>query len=87
MEKIFEIVGLNKIATVDKKRKDYLYKNKYQISLDEVKNLGFFIEIEVKKYDKSINEEYDDLLLISKDLGLDLSKIDKRGYPYYFLDR
>lgn len=87
LNKIFEILGLEKIAVVDKIRKTYIYLDKYEIVLDEVKQLGFFIEIEVKKYEKTIIEEYDELLKIAKKLNLDLNKIDKRGYPYYFVDK
>lgn len=87
LRKIFRILDLEKIAIVDKTRKNYRYLDKYEISLDIVKDLGYFIEIEVKKYDKSILEEYNDLLLLAKQLKLDLNKIDRRGYPYYLLDK
>lgn len=55
--------------------------------MDYVKELGYFIEIEVKKYDKDILYEYDDLLKLARSFALDLDKIDKRGYPYYLLKR
>ena len=41
---------------VDKKRKTYLYLDKYEIALDYVQDLGYFIEIEVKKYKKDITK-------------------------------
>ena len=52
-----------------------------------LKNWAFFIEIEIKKYDKSLLEEYDNLLKVAKDLNLDLNNIDKRGYPYYLINK
>lgn len=64
-----------------------MYQDKYEISLDYVKELGYFIEIEVMKYDKDILYEYDDLLKLARSFALDLDKIDKRGYPYYLLKR
>lgn len=85
MDKIFNVLGLKKIAVVDKQRKIYLYLNKYEISLDYVKKLGFFIEIEVKKYDKSPVDEYSDLLKLIKEFDLNLDNIDNRGYPYHII--
>ena len=85
LDKIFNILGLEQIAVVDKKRKTFLYLNKYEIALDYVQKLGYFIEIEVKKYSKTPIEEYDELLKLAKSLNLNLDKIDKRGYPYHMI--
>lgn len=85
LDKIFGILGLEQIAVVDKIRNTYIYLNKYEVALDYVKELGYFIEIEVKKYTRSAMEEYDLLLKIVKDLKLDLDHIDKRGYPYHII--
>ena len=87
LDKIFKILGIEQIALVDKTRITYFYLNKYEIALDYVKELGYFIEIEIKKYDKSALEEYDDLITLSKSLNLNLSNIDKRGYPYHIIAR
>jgi len=78
LDKIFNILGLEKIATVDKVRNTYNYLNKYEVALDKVKNLGYFIEIEVKNYTNSAIEEYNKLLKVAKDLNLNLNNIDKR---------
>lgn len=85
MDKIFNVLGVEQIAIVDKTRITYFYLNKYEVALDYVKELGYFIEIEIKKYDKSVLEEYDELINISKRLDLNLSNIDKRGYPYHII--
>ena len=85
LEKIFKVLDLEKIVVVDKKRKTYLYLNKYEIALDSVKNLGYFIELEVKNYTKDPIDEYSDLLKLAKSLKLNLDNIDKRGYPYHLL--
>ncbi len=86
LNKIFDKIGLEKIAVVDKIRKTYYYLDKYEVALDIVKNLGFFVEIEVKKYEMSADKEYDKLLRIIKGLNLNLDNQDRRGYPYYFLN-
>ncbi len=71
---------------MEKTRKTYLYLDKYEVALDYVKNLGCFIEIEVKKYAEDAMQEYDALLKVAKDLNLNLDCIDKRGYPYYIIE-
>lgn len=85
LDKIFKILGLEEIAVVNKVRNTYLYLNKYEIALDYVKELGYFIEIEVKTYDESAMKEYDKLIKLAKDLHLNLDDIDKRGYPYHII--
>lgn len=85
LDKIFKILDLEEIAVVDKRRKTYFYLDKYEVALDYVEKLGYFIEIEVKKYDASALEEYDKLLKLAKDFKLNLDHIDKRGYPYHFI--
>lgn len=87
LDKIFKIIGLEIIAFVDKTRIKYMYMNKFEFSLDYIKELGYFVEIEIKHYDKSIMEEYDNLLKLAKNLGLNLNNIDKHGYPYYLIEK
>lgn len=85
LDKIFHVLVLEKIAVVDKKRKSFFYLDKYEIALDYIQKLGYFIEIEVKKYSKGPLEEYDDLIRVAKSLNLNLDNIDKRGYPYHII--
>jgi len=87
LEKIFQALNLEKIALVDKMRKTYFYLDKYEVALDKVEKLGYFIEIEIKKYETSLEEEYDKLLKVAKNMGINLDNIDKKGYPYYLLDK
>ena len=83
--KIFKALGLEEIAIVDKVRTTYLYLNKYEVALDFVNDLGYFIEIEVKKYDDDAAKEYDNLLKLAQKLDLNLNNIDKKGYPYHII--
>ena len=78
LKKIFDSIGLTKITIVNKNRKIYDYLDKYEVSLDKVDNLGYFIEIEVKKTINDYLEEYDNLLKISKNLGLNLNNIEQK---------
>lgn len=85
LDRIFNVLGLEKIVVVDKQRKTYYYLDKYEIAFDYVKELGYFIEIEVKNYSKDPIEEYNDLLNLARDLNLSFDNIDKRGYPYHLI--
>lgn len=85
LDRIFEVLGLEKIAVVNKVRKTYYYLNKYEVALDYVDNLGYFIEIEVKQYDEDAIKEYDELIKVARNLHLNLKNVDKRGYPYHII--
>ncbi len=85
LERIFRILGLEKIAVVNKVRNTYDFLDKYEVALDYVEGLGHFIEIEVKNYDETAINEYDKLLKVAKNLNLNLNNIDKRGYPYHII--
>lgn len=85
LDKIFKVLGLEQIIVVDKNRITYLYLDKYEIALDYVEKLGYYVEIEVKKYTSSPIQEYDELLKIAKKLNLNLNNIDKYGYPYHLI--
>ena len=87
MIKIFDSIGLKKITEVKKKRYIYSYQNKYEISLDKVDNLGYFIEIEVKGTINNYFEEYDNLLKNSKNLGLNLNNIEQKRYPQLMINK
>lgn len=80
LDKIFKILGLEEFAVVKKIRNTYLYLDKYEVALDYVENLGYFVELEVKKYTEDIKKEYDALLSIIKDLNLSLHNIEKESY-------
>lgn len=56
IQKIFGVLNLKKLSTVDKVRKIWRYKD-YEISLDKIKNLGDFIEIEYKGKNKKVNPD------------------------------
>ena len=86
LKKIFDFIGLKKITEVKKERKIYFYKDKYEISLDKVDSLGYFIEIEVKGTIKNYLDEYDNLLMNSKNLGLNLNNIEQKRYPQLMIN-
>lgn len=79
---ILEHIDLQIKGEINKTREKYLYKNKYEVSFDEVENIGRFVEIEVKKY-TSYEEEYNELFKLLNDLHIDLKSIDKKRYIDY----
>ena len=79
---ILEHIDLQIKGKINKTREKYLYKNKYEVSFDEVENIGRFVEIEVKKY-TSYEEEYNELFKLLNDLHIDLKSIDKKRYIDY----
>lgn len=83
MDKILTNIGLKKLGKIQKNRTKILYKNKYEFAFDEVKDIGLFIEIEVKKLEYSNIEEIQKLEYLLRDLNLDLNLIsDKKYYDY-----
>ena len=83
--KILNIYGFEEICCVEKIREKYLYHDKYEISFDDVKNLGLFIEIEIVKYTKNKDEEYQDLISLLYLLNINLNQISNKHYPEYFI--
>ena len=83
--KIFDAIGLVKIAKVSKRRTQYMYEDKYEFSFDKVDNLGYFVEVEVKKSELSLEEEYEKLIELVNKFNIDISKITTKRYPYYFI--
>ena len=82
MQKIFEALDLKRVTRVDKKRRCYTFKD-YEIAIDEVKNLGSFVELEYKSEKEA---EPDQIIkeMVSFLKTLNVGKILKNevGYAY-----
>ena len=85
LDKIFGILDLEKVVIVDKKRKAYSF-NKYQISLDVVQKLGYFIEIKTNQ-ENDEKEEYNKLLSLLKNLYLESDRVIFEKYPYLLINK
>ncbi len=86
IKKIFKRINIKSFATINKIRYTYIYKDKYEIALDEVKDLGYFVEIEVKKLEWDYKTERKEIYRIAEEeLNLNLNNIDLRGYPFYYI--
>ncbi len=87
LKKIFSFIGLKKIIEITKERKVYSYKNKYEVSIDKVEDLGYFIEIEVKDSIDDYSKEYDELIKEAKYIGLNLNNIEPKRYPQLMIEK
>lgn len=78
---IFNCIDLKESVHVNKNRKIYMYKDKYEFSFDDVENLGYFIEIEIKKYDYDLDKETEMLFNLLKELRININDIELKRYP------
>ncbi len=88
MQKILQVLDFKPLVTVDKTRKSWLYKN-YEISVDAVKGLGDFIEIEYrgKEAKVDIKKITNEMMVFLEKLGVGKVERDFRGYPYGLLKK
>lgn len=86
LDKILISLGMKKIGVIKKIRKKYLYDNKFEVALDDVENLGLFIEIETKRIDSNPKDEYDYLMNLLNKLHLDFNLIEKNRYCEYLIE-
>ncbi len=82
LQKIFDSLDFKKIVMVEKEREVYVYNNEFEITLDIVKGLGYFTEIEAIKDFGGIEVTRKKIFELAKSLDLDVSKTEKRGYAF-----
>ncbi len=86
IKKIFSLLNFKPIVTVDKLRKIWTYKD-YEVSIDSVKDLGDFVEIEYIGKDESAGPEKITGEMIDFLKNIDCGKITRNyvGYPFLLL--
>jgi adenylate cyclase class 2 len=85
--KILTALDIKPLVVVDKKRKVYQYQD-IEISLDEVKDLGTFIELEASGEFPSIAAARETLYHLAEEFGLQKDWQEQEGgYAYLFLKR
>lgn len=87
LQKIFSALNFKILVTVDKIRETYISNDSFEIALDKVRGLGDFIEIEAKKNFGSIGVTREKLFEFAKNLGIDITKTDLRGYPFLLMEK
>ena len=86
VEKILKCLDFKPLIVVDKKRSIWLYKNT-EIAIDEVKELGFFLEIEAKGNFATVEEAREQLYLILEEIEANVGEQDFEGYPFLLLKK
>lgn len=86
LQSILEVLDFKKLITVDKLRRVWMYKD-YEISLDTVKDLGSFVELEYKGESDDVDpkEIVEEMIGFVRSLGCGKVERDKVGYPYLLL--
>ena len=80
LAKMLIALNFKEFVTVEKKRLIFVYKGKFEIALDEVKNLGYFIEVEALKEFGGPTKAHEEILKFTKSLGLNQTKTVPGGY-------
>lgn len=83
-ENIIKCLGFKEIVGVDKLRKSWMFGD-IEISIDEVKNLGCYIELEYKGHltdDAIIRQK---LFALLKTIGAQTAEEDHKGYPWLLI--
>lgn len=68
-KKILELSGFQLLGIIDKKRKAYTFKN-FTITVDEVKDVGNFVEVETDGEEHQIDEKKAGCLAVLEKIGL-----------------
>lgn len=75
-------LGFDVLIVVDKVRNSWIYEE-YEISIDTVKNLGDYIEIEYKGNENSnISDIIKNLNIILEKINADIGEEDHGGYGF-----
>lgn len=85
--KILNFLDFKKVVTIDKQREYWMCGN-IEVALDNVKDLGFFVEAEAKGDFKTMAEAKTACINFLENLGInDVDKKQiKKGYPVIFLE-
>lgn len=86
LRKIFLNLNFSEAVIVEKSRSAWNYKN-VEIAVDEVKNLGFYVELESKRDVKDPKEEKHYLFSVLSELNAKVGEEDTYGYPYLILKK
>lgn len=85
MMTIMKKLDMKHKVTVTKIRKTYEYKD-FEVMIDHIKELGYFIEVEAKKVG-DIRETKKRCYKILEDIGADWEETQNMGYPLMILEK
>lgn len=87
LKKILKRLDFKEYLTVDKTRKSYDLNGDIEIDLDEVKDLGWFVEIETSRDFGSVEKARKEIMKVAKGLNIDITKTDKYGYVFLLMQK
>jgi len=85
MDEIIRLLGFHEISQVKKQRRKCTLQN-YEICIDEVENLGSFLEIE-KITDETPSVVQEQMLHLLRDLGIDAKERVELGYDVLMVQK
>lgn len=80
LQKILESLDFRPLMVIEKERDYYTYGDEFEIVLDNVKDLGFFVEIEALKDFGGHEQTKKRLMEFAAKIGIDATNMDPRGY-------
>lgn len=83
---ILNKLDMKLVVTVTKTRKYFDYKD-FEVLLDHIKELGFFIEVEAKKMLGSLEETRNKCYEVLKEINADWHETPNMGYPLMILNK
>ena len=86
IKKIFKSLDFKQAVIVEKTRTTWKYKD-VEIAIDNVKDLGYYIEIEALKHFENPKDGKQYLYTILDELNADVGEEDLRGYPFRLLEK
>lgn len=87
MKEIFKKLGLVKFIEIDNKKETYTY-NDYEIVIEDVKDLGIFMEVEYcTRADVDVKLIKKEIKNFIKDLGLNVSEELNMGKPEMYIKK
>ncbi len=87
LRSILRALKFEPIITVHKQRRSYLYKE-YEVSLDEVKDLGSFVEIELKsEKEQDPHDVTEGMMTFLQRFSVGVVSRDFKGYPKLLLEK
>lgn len=85
IKKIFHSLDIKKVVVVQKMRTTWKFEN-VEIVIDDVKDLGSYIELEAIHHFKNPQEGKTLLYQVLQKLNADVGEEDLRGYPFRILE-
>lgn len=87
LKTIFEKLGLKKFITIDNKKESYTYDD-YEIVIEDVKDLGLFMEVEYcTKEDIDVKEKKREIQSFINSLNLNVSEELNMGKPEMYMKK